>query len=146
MRTKRNRSLGGEKGSALVISLVLLVILTLIGIYAISISTTEFEMATYNKTGKIALNAAEAGAYYAIDYLPSPLPGAPPDNLANGAWYTASWTDSNVPPDIMVGYGTNYRYVYFNVNSAGHAPDPYVTNRRILAEVGFGPVPYGTMY
>lgn len=146
MRDTRNRRLGGEAGSALIISLILLVVLTLIGIYAISISTTEFEMSTYNKTGKIALNAAEAGAYYAIDYLPSPLPGAPPASLANGSWYTASWVDSNVPPDIMVGYGTNYRYVYFNVNSAGHAPDPYVTNRRIFAEVGFGPVPYGTMY
>jgi PilX N-terminal len=144
MTTRRKKIAGGEAGSALIISLILLVILTLIGIYAISISTTEFEMATYNKTGKIALNAAEAGAYYAIDYLPGLV--VPPVNLANGSWYTASWSDSNMPPDIIVGYGTNYRYVYFNVNSEGHAPAPHVTNRRIFAEVGFGPVPYGTMY
>jgi hypothetical protein len=145
MTTRRKKIAGGEAGSALVISLVLLVILTLIGVYAISISTTEFEMATYNKTGKIALNAAEAGAYYGIDFFPTTIPAG---NLflANGAYYSVSWADSDLPPEIMVGYGTNFRYVFFNVDSTGHAPAPYVTNRKILAEVGFGPVPYGTMY
>jgi len=145
MTTRRKKIAGGEAGSALVISLVLLVILTMIGIYAISVSTTEFDMATMNKTGKIALNAAEAGTYYGIDLIPATVP-AGNMTLANGAWYTASWADSTLPPEIMVGYGTNFRYVFFNVDSTGHAPAPYVTNRRILAEVGYGPVPYGTMY
>jgi len=145
MTTRRKKIAGGEAGSALVISLVLLVILTMIGIYAISVSTTEFDMATMNKTGKIALNAAEAGTYYGIDFLPVTIP-AGNVFLANGAWYSVSWADSTLPPEIMVGYGTNFRYVFFNVDSTGHAPDPYVTNRRILAEVGFGPIPYGTMY
>lgn len=145
MKLKGNTILTEESGSALIISLVLLVILTMIGIYAISISTTEFGMATQSKTGTIALNAAEAGAYYGIDFLPSPLPGGTV-TLPNNATYEVTWTDSNVPPDIVVGYGTNYRYVYFNVNSTGHAPSPFVANRRILAEVGYGPLPYGTMY
>lgn len=145
MTTRRKKIAGGEAGSALIISLILLVILTLIGIYAISISTTEFEMATYNKTGKIALNAAEAGAYYGIDFYPNTIP-AGNVYLANGAYYSVGWVDSDLPPEILVGYGTNFRYVYFNVRSTGHAPDPYVMNRTILAEVGFGPVPFGTMY
>lgn len=145
MTTRRKKIAGGEAGSALIISLILLVILTLIGIYAINISTTEFEMATYNKTGKIALNAAEAGAYYGIDFYPNTIP-AGDLFLANGAYYSVGWVDSDLPPEIMVGYGTNFRYVFFNVDSTGHAPAPYVMNRRILAEVGFGPIPYGTMY
>lgn len=145
MKSKGIKILAEESGSALVIALVLLVVLTLIGIYAISVSTTEFGMATQDKTGKIALNAAEAGAYYGIDFLPTPLPGGTV-TLPNGASYDVTWTDSSAPPDIVVGYGTNYRYVYFNVNSTGHAAAPFVANRRILAEVGYGPLPFGTMY
>ena len=62
--------LSGERGTALVISLLLLVILTALGVYAVSISTSELEMANYTRAGRSALNASEAGAYFGIDTLP----------------------------------------------------------------------------
>ena len=50
---------------------MLLLILTAIGIYAISISTTEMSIALQSKTGTATLNSADSGAHYAIDLVPN---------------------------------------------------------------------------
>lgn len=145
MRNMRDRRLGGESGSALIISLILLVILTLIGIYAISISTTEFEMATYNKTGKIVLNAAEAGAYYGADQVPNTMDNVTLPPLPNQSSYTVSVVaTSNL--SIRPGYGSNFFFQDFQVISQGHPPPGLTANRGVEAVVMFGPNPAGTMY
>ena len=64
-------TISNERGSALIITMMLLLILTAIGIYAISISTTEMSIALQSKTGTATLNSAESGAHFAIDRIPS---------------------------------------------------------------------------
>ena len=64
-------TLSNERGSALIITLMLLLILTAIGIYAISISTTEMSIALQSKTGTATLNTTESGAHFAIDQIPN---------------------------------------------------------------------------
>ena len=64
-------TLSNERGSALIITLMLLLILTAIGIYAISISTTEMSIALQSKTGTATLNSADSGANYGIDQVPN---------------------------------------------------------------------------
>jgi len=49
-------TLSNERGSALIITMMLLLILTAIGIFAISISTTEMSTALQSKTGTATLN------------------------------------------------------------------------------------------
>ena len=66
-------TISNERGSALIITLMLLLILTAIGIYAISISTTEMSVALQSKTGTATLNAADSGANYGIDQVPNIL-------------------------------------------------------------------------
>ena len=64
-------TISNERGSALIITLMLLVILTAIGIYAISISTTEMNIALQSRVGTSTLNAADSGANVGVDNIPS---------------------------------------------------------------------------
>jgi type IV pilus assembly protein PilX len=133
----------GEEGSALVIAMLLLVILTLIGIYAIQISTSEFGMATQTKMGKVSMDAAEAGAYAGIDALPviTSVTAAP---LPNGATYDYVATATGA--ELMPGFDTNWAQAVFNVRATGHPPSAWVGQKMVDAGLGYGPVPAGTGY
>ncbi len=140
------RSHMNERGSALVVTLLLLVILTAIGIYAISISTTEMNMAVQSRVGTSALNAADAGANYGIDYVPNVFPsyaatGSLPDQSSYSMTSRALGTGTLRP-----GYGANYRFPDFEVTSTGSPPPAFSGTRGVQAVVDFGPVPTGTMY
>ena len=143
MRSGNVRRRMGEEGSALVIAMLLLVILTLIGIYAIQISTSEFGMATQTKMGKISMDAAEAGAYAGIDALPvmTSVTAAP---LPNGAAYDYVATSTGSEP--MAGFDTNWAQVVFNVRATGYPPPAWTGKKMVDAGVGYGPVPAGTGY
>jgi Tfp pilus assembly protein PilX len=143
MRTVNARRRGGEEGSALVIAMLLLVVLTMIGIYAFRISTSEFGMATHAKMGKISLDAAEAGAYAGIDALPvmTSVTGA---SLPNGATYDYASTSAGSEP--MAGYDTNWAQAVFNVRGTGHPPPAWAGQKKVDAGVAYGPVPAGTGY
>ena len=137
-------TLSNERGSALIITMMLLLILTAIGIYAISISTTEMSIALQSKTGTATLNTSESGAHYAIDQIPIPLT-AYTDNLADQSSYSvSSWATGGMT--LKPGFGANYRFADFMADSTGTAPPPFVAQRRVQAVVIFGPVPVGTMY
>ncbi|MGB7631006.1 MAG: PilX N-terminal domain-containing pilus assembly protein [Candidatus Deferrimicrobium sp.] len=137
-------NLSNERGSALIITLMLLLILTAIGIYAISISTTEMSIALQSKTGTATLNTAESGAHYAIDKIPTLVTN---DNatLADQSRYSVSSLATG-GMTLKPGFGTNYRFADFMADSTGTAPSSFVAQRRLQAVVIFGPVPVGTMY
>lgn len=142
MRSVSGSQRGGERGSALVIAMLLLVILTVIGIYAIRISTSEFGMATQTKIGKVTMDAAEAGAYHGIDTLPSMAGGT--GTLPNGATYEYAATSGGSEP--MPGYDTNWAQAVFNVRGTGHPPPVWAAQKIVDAGVAYGPVPAGTGY
>jgi Tfp pilus assembly protein PilX len=135
--------MNNERGSALVITLMLLWILTAIGVYAISTSTTEIDVTLQSKVGTVTLNAAEAGTYVAIDQVPNVLT-ASTATLSNNASYlvTSVYTGLTINP----GYAVNLRFANYDTNSQGSAPPPFVAQRTIVAVADFGPVPIGTMY
>jgi hypothetical protein len=140
-------TISNERGSALIITLMLLLILTAIGIYAISISTTEMSVALQSKTGTATLNSAESGAHYAMDQIPNVLTMAytiyPP--LPDGSTYSVT-SAATGGMTLKPGFGANYRFADFLVDSLGTAPASFVGQRRVQAVVNFGPVPVGTMY
>jgi hypothetical protein len=78
----------GERGSALVITLMLLLILTAIGIYAVSISTTEMGIALHSRVGTSTLNSAESGANFGIDQIPTVYTAAFAATLADQSRYS----------------------------------------------------------
>lgn len=133
----------GERGTALVIALLLLVILTALGVYAVSISSSELEMANYTKAGRSALNASEAGAYFGIDTLPV-MTTATGIALSNNATYDI--TTTTVETEAMPGYDTGWFRAVFNVRSTGRPPSVYTGMRIIDAGASYGPVPSGTGY
>jgi hypothetical protein len=143
--TRNEVVMENERGSALVITLMLLLILTAIGIYAIRISTTEIDVTLQSKVGVGTLNAAEAGAYYAIDQVPVVLTTAFSGALPNQTSYsvTSALTGGMT---LRPGYGSNLRFADFGVSSLGIAPPQFVARRNVLAVVIYGPVPVGTMY
>lgn len=137
-------TLSNERGSALIITMMLLLILTAIGIYAISISTTEMKIALQSKTGIATLNTAESGAHYAVDQIPNIVSN---DNvtLADQSTYSvSSWATGDMT--LKPGFGANYRFADFMADSTGTAPSSLLGQRRVQAVAIFGPVPVGTMY
>ncbi|NNF83711.1 MAG: hypothetical protein HKM29_00980 [Deltaproteobacteria bacterium] len=133
-----------KRGSALVITLMLLLILTAIGVYAISTTTTEIDVTLQSKVGIVTLNAAEAGIYTAIDQVPDTLLTGFSATLSTGAQYTVTSTYTGL--SIKPGYAVNLRFANYQSISTGNAPATFVARRTIDAVADYGPVPIGTMY
>jgi hypothetical protein len=137
-------TLSNERGSALIITLMLLLILTAIGIYAISISTTEMSIALQSKAGTATLNAAEAGVSLGIDMIPLILTDCTVTLPGNTSYKVTTLGTPNF--SIQPGYGANFRFQDFNVTGTGTAPSGFAGTRGIAAVVSYGPQPIGTMY
>ena len=138
-------TISNERGSALIITMMLLLILTAIGIYSISISTTEMSIALQSKAGTALLNSADSGANVGIDNVPSVFTAAQPGTLPDGSSYV--WTSRATGTlTIKPGFGANYRFADFEVTSAGNPPPQFAGQRTVQAVVNYGPVPVGTMY
>jgi hypothetical protein len=138
-------TLSSERGSALIITMMLLLILTAVGIYAISISTTEMNSALQSKTGTALLNAADSGANFGIDQIPNVFTTAYATTLPDGSSYSGtSWATGTMT--LKPGFGANFRFADFAVVSIGTPPPQFVGRRTVQAVVNYGPVPVGTMY
>ena len=138
-------------GSALVITMLLLVILTVIGIYVIDISTTEMDIALHYKVGTITRNTAESGAYTGIEELPTTYPAGSDCTvtLTTGTNITSTYTfrsDLSGPMQMEPGYGTNFMFASYSVISNGSAPSGFTGGVRVDAAVTFGPMPAGSGY
>jgi hypothetical protein len=133
-----------ERGSALIITMMLLLILTAIGIYAISISTTEMSIALQSKTGTATLNSAESGAHFAMDMIPNLVTNDNATLTDQSRYSVTSWATGGMT--LKPGFGANYRFADFGVDSTGNPPPQFVGQRRVQAVVNYGPVPVGTMY
>jgi hypothetical protein len=142
-KNRRRSGRMGNEGSALVLALLMLVILTALGIYAVSVTVSEFEMATALRQGEVMRGAAEAGAYTGIDALPV-MTVVDNVTLSNGATYSINPTAGGQEP--MPGFDSNWARAVFNVRSTGRPQAPYVGQRLIDAGVAYGPVPAGTGY
>jgi len=138
-------TLSNDRGSALIITLMLLLILTAIGIYAISISTTEMSIALQSKTGTATLNSADSGANFGIDQVPNVFTTAYTATLSDGSSYSGT-SRATGALTLKPGFGANYRFADFAVTSTGTPPPQFAGQRIVEAVVNFGPVPVGTMY
>lgn len=151
-RTIRRDRLADRGGSALVITMLLLVILTAIGIYAVSISTTEMNISLNSRVGTITRNVVEAGAFFGIDAIPNTFDNTAPalQTLTVSTNMTATYRVTSAqagPLTIQPGYGVNYRFADFDVASTvSSPPSGFTTSARVDASVNYGPIPAGTSY
>jgi len=86
-----------QRGSALLVSLVFLLLLTMIGVAAIQDSTLQERMAGNTRDREVAFQAAEAGLRVAERYLQGAVVG-PFEGNANGLFLAGSspnWQTSN---------------------------------------------------
>ena len=104
-----------EKGSALVVSVLVLLVLTVIGIYAVTTSTMETKISGFERTYKVAFYTADSGLPVGvevtkyiihhvpsgIDELPSPWNSVVDSSLIDEVFSeTPSSDDFNNAPDI----------------------------------------------
>ena len=133
-----------DKGSALVLALLILVLLTLMGISATTTSTIEVQMAGNDKFHEMAFYAAESGWQEALNWLDRQYPGITDQvgwdgnsqTFVTGEKYNApdyiSLADDNntgyylkidfAGTTPVSGYGTDFRRFNYRINSVGLGP------------------------
>ena len=150
--------IANDRGSALVVALLILVLLTLMGISATTTSTIEVQMAGNEKFHEMAFYAAESGWQEALNWLDRQYPGITEQvgwNASSGTFVTG---DKYGAPDYIpladdnntgyylkidfagttpvAGYSSDYRRFNYRVNSVGMGPG----NARSVVEVTAGKV------
>jgi len=144
-------TIANEKGSALVLALLVLVLLTLMGISATTTSTIEVQMAGNEKFYELAFYTAESGWQRALNWLDGQYPGVTHNFVWGWDEESGTWTfievvgdfeeaatagislagDNNTEYQVKIesvestavpGYGTNFRRLNYRVNSVGIGP------------------------
>ena len=133
-----------DRGSALVLALLILVLLTLMGISATTTSTFEVQMAGNEKFHEMAFYSAESGWQEALNWLDRQYPGITEQVGWDSGSGTFSTGDKYDNPDYIPladdnntgyyikidfagttpvsGYGTDFRRFNYRVNSVGMGP------------------------
>ncbi len=113
-----------ERGLALVVALMLLVLLTVMGLAAISTTTTEIQLTANERTDAQAFHSAEAGIKEAL--YRKTLPQSGTTLIANGGSYAmvdgATFNAAIADPAVVAGGNPdpNWQYnVYFGTPPAG---------------------------
>lgn len=145
-----------QRGSALLVSLVFLLLLTMIGISSIQDSTLQERMAGNNRDREVAFQAAEAGLRTAERYLQGAVVG-PFETNANGLFVAGSnsvpnWAASAntnwlvLPANTLDGVNSQPEYIIEEVTQTGMSglgadePEESISSYRITSR-GYGASP-----
>ncbi len=140
--------LKSERGVALVIALIMLVILTLIGINSINSSVFETRISGNERVGSAAFYAAEGGVRVGVSRIPdtTPFSGTVGDDVT---YRSGRLTDTSPQPSkdlgllFKPGYESTWQFKRFQINATGE----YLGARKeIEVQVSLGPYPSGTSY
>jgi hypothetical protein len=142
--------LKNSKGYALVIGLIMLLILTLLGISAITTTTYETSISGNERIGTEAFYASEAGIQVALHKLPDTTPISLTKLGEYSYYWSGSPEDKSSPRNIKTfgtypipGYDVTWTFNRFQVNVTGESFGAY---KEIEVQVAYGPIPSGTLY
>ncbi len=128
-----------EDGSALVISLIMLVLLTLIGISASTTSEIELKISGNDKLHKMAFYTAESGWQMGANYLDSQYPPITSSSSVTDIWMPSnptlkySYSTTFDGAVFAPGYSTEFRRFMYTINSTGNAPGSAQSQIRVTA-------------
>jgi len=140
--------LRNEKGIALVISLILLLVLTLIGFSSINTTTFEANITGNERIGIEAFNAAEAGDQEGLGKLPD-TSAINVTNLGQDSYYwSGSSADKSAPAPAAsfglhrkAGYDVSWGFKRYRVHVTGESLG---ATKEVEAQVSLGPFPMDT--
>lgn len=140
--------LKNEKGVALVIALIMLVVLTFIGISSISSSVFETRISGNERVGSSAFYTAEGGVKVGISRIPdltaySGTIGSDTSYRSGRSIDTSPQPSKDLGLMFRSGYETAWEFRRFQINATGE----YLGARKeIEVQVSLGPYPSGTSY
>jgi hypothetical protein len=150
--------LSGEKGVALVIALIMLLILTFIGISAISTTTFETNVTGNERVGTDAFYASEAIFQVGLKQLDDPvstnkIKPIPRKEIGKDS-YVFGWSGSPQDKDSpkgftsfgsypKAGYDSSWAFNRYQINATGESSGAM---KEVEAQVSYGPFPAGTQY
>jgi len=139
-----------NKGMALVIALLMLLVLTIIGINAITTTTFETSISGNERVATDAFYAAEAGIQVALNQIPDTTPIRPTRIGENSYFWSGSPNDKSSPKKIntlgeypMEGFESSWSFRRYQVNATGES---FGAMKEIEVQVAYGPFPGGSGY
>jgi type IV pilus assembly protein PilX len=142
--------LRNRKGVALIIALIMLLILTFIGISAISTTTFETNISGNERVGTAAFYASEAVFQKGLDQLPDTTPIARTQIGEDSYGWSGRSTDKESPKDLInlglhsrAGFDSSWAFKRFQVNATGESSS---ATKEIETQVSYGPFSASTQY
>lgn len=134
---------------ALIIALIMLLILTFIGISAISTTTFETNITGNERVGTAAFYASEAIYQFGLDQLPDTTPIARTIGEDSYGW-SGGPKDKGSPQSLInfglnsrAGFDSSWAFTRFQINATGES---FGATKEIEAQVSYGPFSAGTQY
>jgi Tfp pilus assembly protein PilX len=145
----RNIILRDQKGVALAIALLMLLVLTLIGISSMSTAWFETKISGNEWFGSQAFYAAKGGVEVGINNLPNIT--AYSGNIGSDETYRSGISTSSSPQPLIDlglmqkgGFGATWQFERYQINATGSS---FVgATREVEVQVCYGPFPTGTQY
>jgi type IV pilus assembly protein PilX len=134
-----------QKGAALIVSLILMLVLTVLGISAMNMSTLELQMAGNNQASQLAFQAAETGIDRAMAGNVTTVSPTTYNNVALGDG-TYSFTAqiacaaTTVVPEGIYSEDGGARAIHFDATATGQGPRNAVSFHRNSVYI-VGPAP-----
>ena len=137
-----------QKGVALVVALIMLLVLTLIGLGSISSTYYETKISGNDRFGAAAFYAAKGGVDVGLNRLPDT--SAYSGNIGSDEAYWSGHIIPAAPQDLTSlgimekqGYETTWQFSRFQVNATGQS---FGATKEVEVQVSYGPFPGGTNY
>lgn len=142
--------LRNKRGVALIVALIMLLILTFVGISAISTTTFETNISGNERVGTVAFYASEAIFQMGLDQLPDTKTIARTNIGEDSYGWSGSPTDKGSPKSLVsfglhsrAGFDSSWTFKRFQVNATGES---FLATKEIEAQVSYGPLSAGTQY
>ena len=153
--------LRNKNGVALVIALIMLLILTFIGISAISTTTFETNITGNERVGTDAFYASEAIFQVGLRQLDDPVSTIKTKAIdfreqtgrrigENSYGWSGGPKDKDSPKDLLsfglypkAGYDSSWAFNRYQINATGES---FRAMKEVEAQVSYGPFPAGTQY
>lgn len=144
----KNSCLENQKGVALVVALIMLLILTFLGISSISSSVFESKISGNERWGSTAFYAAAGGVDVGISRIPD-ITAYSGTIGSDESYRSGRLTDSSPQPQkslgvmLRPGWGPPWEFKRFQINATGEI---FGAKKEIEVQVSWGPYDAGTSY